>query len=168
MPGFLLVIGHREGLSWILGSQRMAFPRLVSSVRSLALNDQLFLYTTRGCFRNPSRDEGRVVGRATVRSAVTALSAPVHVAGRTFPYGCAIHVDSLAPLRHGLALRGIVDELDAFRNHQQTWSVLLRRSLLPLSDHDVKVLGHGLASVAHSPTDVIEPYLKWTYARSEV
>jgi hypothetical protein len=157
----LLVIGHREGLSWILGSERMAFARSGTAARSLACDDKLFLYTTRACFLNPSRNVSRVIGHATVTSTVSALSSPVNIAGRTFPHGCTIKVDSLAPLGEGVPLRNLVDKLDAFSKNPQSWSLWLRRTLLPLSSHDASLIARHLASVAQAPEEVLEPYLKW-------
>jgi len=61
---FLLVIGRREGLSWILGAERMAFPSKPRSSRATPeADDQLLLYTTRKCFGYPTRDEGRVIAK---------------------------------------------------------------------------------------------------------
>src|SRR6202051_2908697 len=63
--GYLLVIGERDALAWVLTTQRMAVPDYRSrEVSALEPGDQLFLYTTRGCFHNPTRDRGRVVGVA--------------------------------------------------------------------------------------------------------
>lgn len=158
---FLLVIGHREGLSWILGSERMAFPgRPRSGAQSLSPKDQLFLYTTRRSFNN-SPHEGRVIGRATVTSAVAALPTPVVVAGRALPYGCSVSVDSLAPLGLGVPLRSLVDRLDVFSKNPQAWSVWLRRTVVPLSDHDANLLAKSLTSVEQRPAEVLGPYLKW-------
>jgi hypothetical protein len=159
---FLLVIGHREGLSWILGSERMAFPRGArSGARSLAPKDQLFLYTTRRCLNNPPHGEGRVIGRATVTSVVASLSTPVVVAGRALPYGCSVSVDSLAPLGLGVPLRTLVDKLDVFSKNPQAWSVWLRRTVVPLSDLDANLLAKPLTSVEQRPGEVLGPYLKW-------
>ena len=60
--GHLLVIGEREALVWVLSEQRMAFPahRAAEAV-ALAPGGLLLIYTTRGCFHNPTRDRGRVV-----------------------------------------------------------------------------------------------------------
>jgi len=67
MASFLLVIGDRDALGWILAEQRMAFPTAQrAEVRALRIEDELFLYTTRGAFKNPTRDRGRVIGAARV------------------------------------------------------------------------------------------------------
>src|SRR5258708_10752130 len=88
---YLLIISDREALAWILSTQRMAFPpRRGRSVPELQPGDNLLLYTTRGCFRNPSRDRGRVIARATVNSAVSHLDVFVEFGGRTFPVGCSL------------------------------------------------------------------------------
>ncbi|WP_406443027.1 hypothetical protein OHB00_42145 [Streptomyces sp. NBC_00631] len=39
--------------------------------------EEVFLYTTCGCFRNPTRDLGRVIDWATIASAVHVLDEPV-------------------------------------------------------------------------------------------
>jgi hypothetical protein len=164
---FLLVIGRREGLSWILDAERMAFPRKPRSGRATPeADDQLLLYTTRKCFGNPTRDEGRVIGQATVTSAVTALQNPVVVADRTLPYSCAISVESLTPLGLGVSLRALVTQLDVFKKNPQAWSIWLRRTLLPLSNHDANLLTKHLAPLAQPPQNVIAPYLKWLPIKS--
>jgi hypothetical protein len=161
-PAFLLIIGHREGLSWVLKTQRMAFVESQRSVpRSLAPDDQLFLYTTRGCFLNPTRSIGQVIGKATITGTVAAMSPPVEVGGRRYPFGCPIHVDSLAPLGQGVPLQPLLNELDAFSKNPGAWSAWLRRTMLPLSDHDATVLANHLTAVAQPPESVIAPYLKW-------
>jgi hypothetical protein len=60
---YLLVIGDREALGWILSAERMAFPDFRrAETRSLKSGDRLLIYTTRGCFKNPTRDRGRIIG----------------------------------------------------------------------------------------------------------
>lgn len=157
---YLLVIGHRAGLSWILRSSRMAFAKR-STAQGLAPDDRLFLYTTRGCFRNPAQNVSRVIGHATVTSPVNRLSTPVTIVDRTFPYGCTIHVDSLAPLGDGVTFRDLVGKLETFSKNSQSWSLRLRRTLLPLSSNDATLIAEHLATVARSPEEVIRPYLKW-------
>jgi hypothetical protein len=51
---YLLVIGEREALAWVLRESRTAFPATRrAEVDRLAVGDELFLLTTRGCFHNP-------------------------------------------------------------------------------------------------------------------
>lgn len=53
----LLIIGERAALSWVVSEQRMACPAGRSNAaRALEEGDEVCLYTTRGCFRNPRRD----------------------------------------------------------------------------------------------------------------
>ncbi|HKF79950.1 MAG TPA: hypothetical protein VKB17_03920, partial [Thermoleophilaceae bacterium] len=64
---YLLILGEREALAWVLREQRMAFSaRRARSASALTLGDRLLLYTTRGCFHNPTRDRGRVIGAGEV------------------------------------------------------------------------------------------------------
>ena len=72
MPqNYLLVIGERAALAWVLAEQQMAFPVLRrSQAMALEVGDELLIYTTRGCFHNPTRDAGRVMALASVATSV--------------------------------------------------------------------------------------------------
>jgi hypothetical protein len=158
---YLLVIGHRGALAWILKYERMAFPDFSrQETHALKIGDRLFLYTTRGCFRNPTRDRGRVIGDAVVTSAVTPLDQPVDISGRTFPVGCEISVMRLAPLHEGVILSELVADLDIFPN-KDTWAIRLRRPLARLTEHDSDLLSARLTPLVLSPNDSLEEYLQW-------
>jgi hypothetical protein len=61
-----------SAIAWVLSEGRMAFPRTSRvEVTRLAVGDELFIYTTRAAFGSPTRDRGRVIGRAIVTSSVT-------------------------------------------------------------------------------------------------
>ena len=157
---YLLIIGDREALAWILGTQRMAFPvRRGRSAPELRLDDSLLVYTTRGCFRNPSRDRGRVIASATVNSPVSDLDVPVEFGGRTFPVGCSLILDSLTPYRTGVDLAAQVRHLHAFPD-PRVWSVYLRRTLVSLDEHDYELLLRALRKIAVEPADVVSQYLR--------
>ncbi|MCF1510499.1 hypothetical protein [Streptomyces glomeratus] len=135
----LLIIGDRAALSWVVTEQRMAFPAgRAQAARALEEGDEIFLYTTRGCFRNPTRDLGRVIGRATIASPVRTLDEPVVFGERTFPEGCRLKVSGLARCREGLVLRDLVPRLSVFPD-PATWSVRMRRAslTLPVTDADL-------------------------------
>lgn len=137
----------------------MAFPRRVRvEVNQLAVGNELFVYTTRNAFGNPTRDRGRVVGRATVTSTVTELDEPVTFAGREFPRGCDIRVESLAKSGSGIELSAFVDRLDAFPN-SKAWSIYLRRPLLRLSKKDAHLLRDQLRPLVGALADNIQGYL---------
>jgi hypothetical protein len=71
---YLLIIGDCDALQWVLNKRRMAFPphreRLAGE---LSRGDRVFLYTTRSCWRNPTRDRGRIAGVGRVISEGQAL-----------------------------------------------------------------------------------------------
>jgi hypothetical protein len=57
MRAYLLPIADREPLAWIVGEQKTAFAEhRTREAARLQEGDRLFLYTTRGCFRTPTRD----------------------------------------------------------------------------------------------------------------
>lgn len=161
MATYLLVIGDRAGLSWIVSNGMMAFPSIRRrDASALKVGDGLLLYTSRNCFNNPTRDRGRVVGEAVVRTPVESLVPPIELVGRAFTSGCTIDIQSLAPVRTGVELAGLVDYLDAFPN-PRSWAIRLRRSLLPLTAHDARLLRKELAMVTRPPEQTRAEYLRW-------
>lgn len=169
MTSYLLVIGDREALGWILTSSRMAFPSASrAEVAALRPGDELFLYTTRGCFKNPTRDRGRIIATAKVTSAVERLDQPVHFAGRDFPVGCELAIGRLAPLGEGLELAPLVDSLEVFRTSADSWSIHLRRPLVRLSEEDSGLLRNRLASLqSNEGRAVIDAYARWWQAANQ-
>ncbi|MBE1537345.1 hypothetical protein [Actinomadura algeriensis] len=155
---YLLILGDREPIAWVLGERRIAFPATArAEVDRIAEGDELFVYATRGAFRNPTRDRGRVIARAAVTSPVTVLDEPVTFAERAFPRGCDLRIDSLAPWGGGVELRPLVDRLAAFPD-ARSWSVRLRRPLLHLPEPDAALLRSALAPIA-GPVDENLPRL---------
>jgi hypothetical protein len=136
----LLIIGDRAALSWVVTEQRMAFPAGRSrAARALREGDAIFLYTTRGCFRNPTRDLGRVIGEARAASPVRVLEEPVVFGERSFTEGCQLEVSALARFREGLVLRDLVPRLSVSPD-PATWSVRMRRASLTLPPADAEVV----------------------------
>ncbi|RSN51512.1 hypothetical protein [Actinomadura sp. WAC 06369] len=145
---YLLILGDREPIAWVLSEHRTAFPATSrAEVDRLAEGDELFVYATRGAFRNPTRDRGRVIARAVVASPVAVLDEPVTFGDRAFPRGCDLRIDSLAPWGEGVELRPLVERLAAFPD-ARSWSVRLRRPLLHLAEPDAAVLRDALEPVA--------------------
>ncbi|WP_344325916.1 hypothetical protein [Streptomyces macrosporus] len=152
----LLIIGDREPLAWVVTAQRMAFPRgRVPS--SLAEGDELLIYTTRGCFHNPTRDLGRIVARARVAGPVRVLPEPVRFGEREFTEGCELRIEALAPFRQGLVLRDLVPRLSVFPD-PASWSVRLRRTVLTLPPEDAELIGRELAPHLRSYEETVDGY----------
>jgi hypothetical protein len=143
---FMLVIGDREPLAWILTNERMAFSR---SRSELAEGDRLFLYATRGCFRNPVRNRGRVIGEARVAGSVNLLPEPIVFGEKAFPFGCDLQITGLAARNTGPELRDMVSKLHRFPD-PQTWSAQLRRVLVPLDAHDAAIVHNELAPLMNA------------------
>ncbi|WP_328976047.1 hypothetical protein [Streptomyces canus] len=159
-PTHLVIISDRTALSWVLTEQRMAFPaRRARAAHAIEPGDELLLYTTRGCFRRPTRDLGRVIGHATVSSPVRALSEPVVFGERRFTEGCEFTIHGLTPFRTGLALRDHVDQLAVFPN-PKTWSVRMRRATLPLPSSDAELILSKLRPLLSPYEDAVSAY-RW-------
>ncbi|MCT9932029.1 hypothetical protein N5079_17650 [Planotetraspora sp. A-T 1434] len=158
MTAYLLILGEREAVAWVLRESRMAFPPTSrSEVNRLKVGDDLFVLTTRGCWHNPTRDRTRVIGIATVVSEVVAYEQPVTLAGRDFTRGCGISLRALAPYRTGVDLAPLIPRLDAFPD--DNWSIRLRRPLLEISASDAGLLADELRDISREPSAVVPGYL---------
>jgi hypothetical protein len=141
---YLVVLGEREAISWVLREERMAFPSTPrAEVAALAEGDELMLYATRGAWHNPSRDRGRIIGHALVTSAVRPLAEPLHLAGRDFHSQCRLRITGLVPYPGGVEVAPLVPRLTAFPK-PDAWSIYLRRALLRLPPADITLLAAEL------------------------
>lgn len=144
---YLLPIADREPLAWIVHEQRTAFSaHRAKEAAALRTGDRLLLYTTRSCFHNPTRDRGRVIGVASVKTQPKPLSEPVTFGDREFPIGVSLTIESLAPFRQGVELAPLVRRLAAFPD-AATWSARMRRALVPLTAADTRLLARELSEV---------------------
>ena len=140
MPTHLLILGQREGLAWVLANEQMAFRRhRPDETVPLGVGDELLLYTTRGCFKNPTCDRGRVIGRARVASPVRDLDPAPVIDGRTFEIGCRLRLEQLVPRGTGVVLADLVPGLKVFPD-PRAWSAKLRRTILALPEEDAQTL----------------------------
>lgn len=148
---YLLVLGEREAILWVLMKEQMAFPATRRrEVSALQPGDELVLLTTRTAYNNPRRDRTRVIGTATVQSKVTQLDPQVEIAGRTFVSGCEIKLQTLAPYLTGPEIGPLAPQIHALRG-QKNWGMLLRKPLVSLDDSDVIFVK---ARAAKSPSSV--------------
>jgi hypothetical protein len=159
----LLIISDRAALSWVLTEQRMAFPAgRARLAHALGEGDEVMLYSTRGCFGNPTRDLGRVIGLAAVTSPVRVLDEPVRFGDRTYPEGCHLAFRGLARFREGVALRDLVHRLSVFPD-PATWSVRMRRALLTLPEHDADIIRGELQPLLRPYRNTVKDY-QWEAA----
>jgi hypothetical protein len=80
------------------------------------------------------------------------------MAGREFTHECEIALKSLAPFRQGVELAHLVEELEIFPD-KPSWSVRLRRPLVPLPPRDAMRIALELGKVARSPGIVLDDYM---------
>lgn len=155
---YLVILGDRDAIGWVLQEERMAFPSTPrAEVAALRKGDRLFLYATRGAWRNPTRDRGRIIGLAHAKSGVRRFDEPIEVAGRAFASGCDLDIDGLVPYPGGVELQPLVTQLDAFPK-PHSWSIYLRRALLRLSDADSGTLLDRLKPHLVSRPDALMTY----------
>jgi hypothetical protein len=158
---YLLILGDRDGLAWVLRNRRMAFTESrAAEVSELRRGDRLFLYTSRGCYHNPTRDRGRVIGEAETTSAPARLDEPVAIGDREFAYACDIGLKSLAPFRDGVVLADLVPRLEVFPD-ERSWSVRLRRPLLALTAKDARLIDKELVPLTRPVEETVDEYVDW-------
>ena len=97
------------------------------------------------------------MGRAVVTSAPKQLHRPVSFRDREFSTGFDVQVTGVAPLHTGVELAPLAGSL-AFLPDPATWSVRLRRSLIPLNDDDAAVLSRRLDSLLRPREEVLTEY----------
>jgi len=154
----LVILGERTALRWVLTEQRMAFPAgRARQTRPVREGDEVMLYTTRGCFRNPTRDVGRIIALGTVTTPVSVLPNPLRFGGREFTTECGIQILGLAPFREGLDIREHVHALSVFPN-SRGWAVRLRRTTLALPERDAELLRNNLMLYLRPYEETITEY----------
>jgi hypothetical protein len=158
---YLLVLGEREAISWVLHQQKMAFTsRRRREIDALKEGDELFLLTTRTAFHNPRVDRTMVVGRAIATSSTRPLSSPLEIAGRTFTSVCDLEIKELAPRRSGIEVVPIVHAIEALAS-SASWGMLLRRPLLELTSADAAFLAERLKVHVVAYHDALQSYSTW-------
>src|SRR5205823_6104972 len=100
-----------------------------SDAAKLEVGDRLLLYTTRGCFHNPTRDRGRVIGIATVVAPAEDLPQPMRFGKRVFPTGVELEITKLLPRGEGVELAPLIPKLKRSFPNESSWSARLRRAL---------------------------------------
>ncbi|MFE9870250.1 hypothetical protein ACFYON_06360 [Micromonospora sp. NPDC005686] len=155
---YLLILGERDAIAWVLREQRMAFPATPrAEVAALNAGERLFLYATRSAWHNPTRDRGRIFGCATTQSAVHELDQPVEIAGRKFVSGCTLQIEGLVPYPGGIELQPMVEQLEAFPK-RNAWSVYLRRALVVLPAADARLIDRRLRPLLQGHEDATPTY----------
>jgi hypothetical protein len=156
---YLLPIADREPLAWIVREQKTAFAtHRAREAARLEEGDRLFLYTTRGCFRNPTRDRGRVIGVASVAGPAREERPAVEFGGVEYLHAVELRIEKLAPLREGVELAPLVPQLKETFPDANTWSVRMRRALVPLAEVDAALLEREVERVAEQCSVHAESY----------
>lgn len=153
MNYWVWVFGEIDGLRWVLEQRTMAFPQSATSrIRPMATGDYAILYTARSAYNNPTRDEARLFGAATVASQLERSEPPVEIAGREFPWLCRIEIDRVLPERTGPSVRALAPTLDVVRK-PETWGAYFRQSPIRISEDDFERMRKAIESAAGKEED---------------
>jgi hypothetical protein len=161
MPGtprpYLLILRDADGLAYVLREHKAAFTpkRRIPLTRG----DIVFLYTTRGIFRNHGTGRGLIIGRAEIISDVVKFESGLRIADRVYTSGCHLAITGLVPLGEGVELRQIVDELETFHPHPKRWAFRIYSSFLQLSPKDASVIQEKIQPLLQNPEYVSQAYI---------
>lgn len=105
----------------------------------------------------PHSRSGRVIGRSVVTAPARRARPLPTFGGREYPLVVELEIESPAPLREGVELAPLVPMRATFPD-PKTWSVRMRRALVPLDRADSEVIGRELAAVACSRSEALPTY----------
>lgn len=152
----LLVVSDREPLAWMLRTDRFAV-RTLAIGHGISEGDQVLVYTTRGCFRSPERDRGRLIAVGSAVSGSYTLDKPVVFRGRSFPVGFRLKITGLVELGQGLELAALAGRLELLPT-RAALSSRLRRAVVPVSASDAALLVRLLTPLLRPVEAVIDRY----------
>ena len=98
------------------------------------------------------------MGVAVVHDQAGLLEAPIHFRGRDFAVGFSVRIESVATPHEGVELGSLAGQLDALPD-PASWSVRLRRSLIPLSERDTMTIEGLLQPLMRPLPEVLSSYL---------
>jgi hypothetical protein len=107
-----------------------------------------------GCFKNPTRDRARIIGKATALTDLRTDDNPGKFGDRAFPLEVDVRIESLAPVGEGIAFASLVPRLSSIPK-PENWPVYVRRSALVLTKEDSKRSDKLLSPYVGKPNDNI-------------
>ena len=127
-----------------------------AEARRVAPHDRVFLYTTRLCFQNPTRDRGRVIGLAVVTKPSRRLAEAVTFGGREYVIELALPHRATRPIPTRRSAGRPVPQLDLPR--QGLMERPYATSACPVGPGDGDVLLTHLAQVAEPYRAALDSY----------
>lgn len=136
---WLIVIGEREGLRWVIEHQRMAFRDTVKGKPSAG--DPFAIYVSRGAFHNPGRDEAQVLGLGTFKTGIERRATTV--GDERYARTARLDISEVRPERQGLPFRPLVEDL-TFIAKKSGWAAYVRQTLVPIPQADFDLIARRL------------------------
>lgn len=141
---WLAVLGHVDGLRWVIKSKRMAFTKARAfRAKEIRAGDELFLYVSAAAFGKPTSDSPQLIGVARVASPVREIVEPFVLAERLFVCECSLDLKVIFPEREGVPFLPLVFKL-SFIKDKQGWGAYVRSSPIRLPTRDALVLSREI------------------------
>ena len=150
----------------VLRSSTMYFSASASArAEQIQAEDFALMYSTRGAYGNPNKDESRIFGEVRVSGSLIHLASGQEIGGRIMNSKCSFEVVALAAFRTGLTFRPHIEKLN-FLSGVVAWGQKFRQSPLKISKPDYEYLAGELRkSLTESSDDAL---VSWVGKRSEV
>jgi hypothetical protein len=107
--------------------------RDTTRVPSVEVGDFFAIYTTRGAFHNPTRDQSQIVALGQFASQVQRRA--VTIDDFVYSRSCKLRVTAELEPRHGLPFRPLINQLNFIQN-KKGWASTMRRTLVPVGPED--------------------------------
>ncbi len=134
---WLIVIGDAKSLKWVIENGRMGFRSTVKAA-DIKQSDPFIIYTSRGAYGNPTKDESQIAAEG--RFSTSVINEEVTIGDETFPKSCAVKFSVVLPPRKGVTFRPLVSQLDFVGRSERRWPSAVHRTLVPLTQSDFRLL----------------------------
>ena len=143
MTCWVWVLGHMDGLRWVLEHNRMAFQRRARARRldRIDKSDRAILFVTRAAFSNPMRHESRLIG--VVRVTDEPESRNVSIGGKVFGLIVPFRPEIILGERSGPPAAAIAKRLE-FVKRPEVWGTYFRNSPIEVSQRDFDVMARAI------------------------
>ena len=99
-----------------------------------------------------------MIGRARVAASARRQRKPVVFSGREYPWVVELEIEQLAPLRKGVELAPLVPRLARTFPAPKSWSVRMRRALVPIETADARSIERKLETLASEYSSALPSY----------
>lgn len=138
---WMFVFGDSRALQWVIDNKRMAFRQHVRT-DEVSAGHRFVVYTSRGAYGNPTKDDAQVLGIGSITSAVG--EGDVAIGNEVFSKSCKVEMEVVLPLRSGIKFRPLIPRLAFVKGSERRWPSAVHRTLVKLPPQDFDVIAAAI------------------------